>query len=149
MCKPIIDGSDIEAAESAKNMLYLTLDQGLKLLHPFMPFVTEELYQRLSRRPKDKIPSIMMSTFPQPVPEWHDPESEMDYEFMNSIVRTCRSVITEYNIKSNATRKFIIIIIFIYLLIKNIISLYSIYDFTRNKFIETRSSCIKNINSRM
>ncbi len=49
---------------SAQQTLYTCLDHGLRLLHPFMPFVTEELWQRLPRRPNDATPSIMVSAFP-------------------------------------------------------------------------------------
>ncbi|CAG8780143.1 17420_t:CDS:2, partial [Racocetra fulgida] len=41
--------SDAECKRSAEDTLYTCLEAGLKLLHPFMPFVTEELYQRLPR----------------------------------------------------------------------------------------------------
>ena len=49
---------------SARQTLYTCLDNGLRLLHPFMPFVTEELWQRLPRRPNDSTPSIMVSSYP-------------------------------------------------------------------------------------
>ncbi|KAK7696379.1 hypothetical protein QCA50_001033 [Cerrena zonata] len=49
---------------SARQTLYTCLDHGLRLLHPFMPFVTEELWQRLPRRPDDPTPSIMVSSYP-------------------------------------------------------------------------------------
>ena len=49
---------------SAQQTLYTCLDHGLRLLHPFMPFVTEELWQRLPRRPNDSTPSIMLSSYP-------------------------------------------------------------------------------------
>ena len=59
ICTPENEGSD--SARAARNTLYMCLEQGLRLLHPFMPFVTEELYQRLPRRPQDTIPSISLS----------------------------------------------------------------------------------------
>jgi valyl-tRNA synthetase len=49
---------------SVQQTLYTCLDHGLRLLHPFMPFVTEELWQRLPRRPNDSTPSIMISSYP-------------------------------------------------------------------------------------
>ena len=58
------ESSDIVIRESAQQTLYTCLDHGLRLLHPFMPFVTEELWQRLPRRPNDATPSIMVSAFP-------------------------------------------------------------------------------------
>ena len=43
------------------------LDNGLKVLSPFMPFLTEELWQRLPRRPGDSTPSICVSAYPDKV----------------------------------------------------------------------------------
>jgi valyl-tRNA synthetase len=66
--KPITDPSAApEVRKSAQNTLYTCLDYGLRLLHPFMPFVTEELWQRLPRRPNDTTPSIMLASFPEAV----------------------------------------------------------------------------------
>lgn len=63
--KPMTDPSaPAKARTSAQQTLYTCLDHGLRLLHPFMPFVTEELWQRLSRRPNDATPSIMVSRYP-------------------------------------------------------------------------------------
>jgi valyl-tRNA synthetase len=63
--KPMTDESaSIVTRKSAQQTLYTCLDYGLRLLHPIMPFVTEELWQRLKRRPHDNTPSIMVSSFP-------------------------------------------------------------------------------------
>jgi isoleucyl-tRNA synthetase len=63
--KPMTDPSaPLEVRRSAQQTLYTCLDSGLRLLHPFMPFVTEELWQRLPRRPNDPTPSIMVASFP-------------------------------------------------------------------------------------
>jgi valyl-tRNA synthetase len=70
--KPIVDDQSEENAVkrySAQSTLYTCLEAGLKLLHPFMPFLTEELYQHLPRRPNDTIPTIMLANYPQPVSE--------------------------------------------------------------------------------
>jgi valyl-tRNA synthetase len=75
------------------------LDQALKLLHPFMPFVTEELYQRLPRRPNDTCRSIMLAPYPQPVVSWANSKAAEDFEFINGVVGACRSLTAEYNIK--------------------------------------------------
>lgn len=42
--KPVMRGTDEQAKEAARNTLYICLDYGLKLLHPSMPYLTEELY---------------------------------------------------------------------------------------------------------
>lgn len=62
--KPMTDPSaDPKVRTSAQQTLHTCLDYGLRLLHPFMPFVTEELWQRLPRRLTD-LPSIMVSRYP-------------------------------------------------------------------------------------
>lgn len=63
--KPMTDESaSVATKKSAQQTLYTCLDYGLRLLHPFMPFVTEELWQRLPRIPNDTTPSIMVSRYP-------------------------------------------------------------------------------------
>ncbi|KAJ7517302.1 hypothetical protein O6H91_21G017700 [Diphasiastrum complanatum] len=54
------------AKEAMRNTLWLCLDNGLRLLHPFMPFVTEELWQRLPRMQlqTEENLSIMLSDYP-------------------------------------------------------------------------------------
>ncbi|CAN1779830.1 Valine--tRNA ligase, mitochondrial 1 [Linum perenne] len=53
---------------AAQDTLWVCLDNGLRLLHPFMPFVTEELWQRLpSAKGETKNESIMVSDYPSPV----------------------------------------------------------------------------------
>ncbi len=51
--KPILQGNDERAKQSARWMLYEVLTTTLKLLHPFVPFVTEEIYQNLPRKDKE------------------------------------------------------------------------------------------------
>jgi valyl-tRNA synthetase len=105
--KPIVDTEErspvaMSAQESARDTLYTCLDTALRLLHPYMPFVTEELYQRLVRRPGDAVPSIMLTRYPAETQEWFSPEAEKEFEFVNSIVRCARSLMSDYGIKSNA-----------------------------------------------
>ncbi|KAL1662176.1 hypothetical protein GGF50DRAFT_128956 [Schizophyllum commune] len=65
--KPMTDeGASAETRRSAQETLYTCLDHGLRLLHPFMPFVTEELWQRLPGRPNDPTPTIMLAKLPKP-----------------------------------------------------------------------------------
>lgn len=50
MTKPALRGTDEDTKLKARKTLLLCVDVGLRLLHPFMPFVTEELWQRLPCR---------------------------------------------------------------------------------------------------
>jgi valyl-tRNA synthetase len=64
-----------------------------------MPFVTEELYQRLPRRPNDATPTIMLTSFPESVPAWDNSKAGTDFEFINGVVAGARSLASEYNLK--------------------------------------------------
>jgi valyl-tRNA synthetase len=66
------------------------LETGLRLLHPFMPFVTEELWQRLPRRPgQAQAPSIMVADYPAPVEGWSDEGAEADMAYLLLVVNRC------------------------------------------------------------
>lgn len=65
-----MQGDNAEAAQAVKEALYTALEAGLRLLHPFMPFVTEELWQRLPRREGDGARSIMVARYP--TADWLD-----------------------------------------------------------------------------
>lgn len=68
--KPIAESGDDRSRASAQQTLYTCLDEGLKLLHPFMPFVTEELWQRLPRRASDQqYETIALAKYPEPSQE--------------------------------------------------------------------------------
>lgn len=61
------DGSCGRQAAVCRQTLYTCLEVGLRLLSPLMPFVTEELYQRLPRRrPQSDPPSICVTPYPDP-----------------------------------------------------------------------------------
>jgi len=64
---------------SALSVIYVCFDQALKLLHPIMPFVTEELYQRISQHcmgKQESFKSIMIAKYPVEHPEWIDEKVE-------------------------------------------------------------------------
>lgn len=62
--KTLRDGSDA-AKEVTRQTLYTCLEGGLLLLHPFMPFLTEELWQRLPRRAGDTTESVVIAAWPE------------------------------------------------------------------------------------
>ncbi|KAI1468906.1 tRNA synthetases class I-domain-containing protein [Daldinia caldariorum] len=97
----IQDGSE-EEKRSAINTLYTALDNALKLIHPFMPFLTEELWQRLPRRPGDETPSIMLARYPVYDPELDNPAAETAYELVLGCSRGIRSLMAEYALKDEA-----------------------------------------------
>ena len=62
----MIYGSDEKAKANTRATLYTCLDIALRLTHPFMPFVSEELYQRLPRRTANCPPSLCVTAYPLP-----------------------------------------------------------------------------------
>lgn len=63
--KPVQASGDANAKSAAQNVLYTALDAGLRLLSPFMPFLTEELYQRLPARGANAPASICVAPYPE------------------------------------------------------------------------------------
>ncbi|KAJ3564931.1 hypothetical protein NP233_g7968 [Leucocoprinus birnbaumii] len=100
--KPMTDDSaPLETKKSAQQTLYTCLDYGLRLLHPFMPFVTEELWQRLPRMSNDATPSIMLASFPVSDSDFIFDEADKQFELVFSTLRTGRSLAASYNLQSN------------------------------------------------
>ncbi|KAI9352633.1 tRNA synthetases class I-domain-containing protein [Obelidium mucronatum] len=100
ICKPILAGTDEVQRRACRDTLYTCLDSGLKLLHPMMPFVTEELWQRLPRRDNDVLrETIMKAKFPVELAVWDNPQADADFENVNKVVRAARSLLADYNIK--------------------------------------------------
>lgn len=99
--KAIIQDGTPEEKESAINTLYTALEAALLMIHPFMPFITEELWQRLPRRPGDTTPSIMVASYPTYDASMDKPEAEEAYELVMECAKGIRSLMTEYGIREN------------------------------------------------
>ena len=97
--KAIIQDGTEEEKRSAKDTLYTALEGALVMIHPFMPFLSEELWQRLPRRPGDPTPSITKSKYPEYDAELDDPASEAAYELVMGVSKGIRSLMAEYSLK--------------------------------------------------
>ena len=97
----IADGTP-EQRLSATTTLYTALEGALALMHPFMPFITEEMWQRLPRRPDDTTRSIMLAQYPVYDAELDDPASEEAYELVTDAAKALRSLIAEYGLREAA-----------------------------------------------
>jgi valyl-tRNA synthetase len=104
--KAIIQGGTPEEKQSAIDTLYTALEGALTMIHPFMPFLTEELWQRLPRREEDKTPSIVLASYPTYDAEMDDPASEEAYELVLAVSRGIRSLMAEYSLKDEAKGNF-------------------------------------------
>ncbi|MGH2719559.1 MAG: class I tRNA ligase family protein, partial [Actinomycetota bacterium] len=93
------------AAESAaRQVLRSVLDAVLRLLHPFMPFITEEIWQRL-RAGEEGEPSIMRAPWPAAAPQLADPAAEHDLDLVREVVSAIRSFRADHHIESGATMR--------------------------------------------
>ncbi|XP_012725768.2 valine--tRNA ligase [Fundulus heteroclitus] len=94
------DSTTRRQAEVCRQTLYTCLDAGLRLLSPMMPFVTEELYQRLPRRkPATDPPSVCVTPYPDTAEFcWNSEEVDRDMEFIMTVVKTVRSLRADYNL---------------------------------------------------
>lgn len=100
--KPCFYGTDAAAKLAARRTLFTCLHNGLKLISPFMPFVSEELFQRLPRTAVESaaVPSICVAAYPQAsgASPWRDEALERDVEFVQRAARVIRSARSDYNI---------------------------------------------------
>ncbi len=100
-CKIRLYGQDLAARATAQATLVMVLDQALRLLHPYMPFVTEEIWQHL----RAAWPSgdstwedaLMICRWPESVVQI-DVEAESDMELLMDLIRQIRNARAEFNV---------------------------------------------------
>ena len=96
--KPAVYAKDDSKEKmTAKNVLYRCLSDGLKLLHPIMPFITEELYQRLPVTPTT-MPSICIAKYPIGCKAFENTAIDNQMELVMNVVKTLRSSMTALNV---------------------------------------------------
>jgi len=97
--KPVFQGTDAGAILTARNVLYLCLDSGLRLISPFMPFISEELFQRLPRWSAQEPPSITVTRLPTPEDtKFRDTAIEAEVATVQKLVSVVRSTRADYTI---------------------------------------------------
>jgi valyl-tRNA synthetase len=93
MAKPVLLGrhGSEDDRRLAKRVLLEVLDRSLRLLHPFMPFVTEEIWLKLG----GVEPSIMIAPYPVPEEVLEDPDAERLAAAVKAVITTVRNVRAE------------------------------------------------------
>ena len=94
LTKPRLNGENAEAKISAQKVLLYVLTEILKLLHPFMPFITEEIWQAL---PHDGS-ALMIQSYPEYSDALSFPEDETAFEMIMSAIKAVRSRRAEMNV---------------------------------------------------
>lgn len=106
MVKPRLYNSDnAESKKAALWTLRTVLIQGLKLLHPYMPFITEEIFCTLQSEEE----SIMISSWPVYRLDWSFVDEERDIEIIKEAVRGIRNVRTQMNVPPSRKAKIYVV----------------------------------------
>jgi valyl-tRNA synthetase len=91
--KPELQNVDRERATVAWRNLFAGFDAALRLLHPFMPFLTEELWHQLPQKAGAK--SIALDSYPQPCDLWKDPQALKEYALVQEVTQALRTIRAE------------------------------------------------------
>jgi valyl-tRNA synthetase len=94
MAKLALYSDDEEAKRVTRSVLAYVLDHTLRLLHPLMPFITEEIWQHLPHDGK----SITRAEWPQPREEFNDADAVQDMSLLKDVIRNVRNIRAEVNV---------------------------------------------------
>lgn len=100
LSKPILQDEHALSAlkRGTRKTLIHVLDQILKMLHPLMPFITEEIWQRTTKLTSDNGSSIMVSTYPQVNHEFINDAIEEELEWLKAAIQAVRTIRSEMSI---------------------------------------------------
>ncbi|WP_420141700.1 valine--tRNA ligase [Sphingomonas sp.] len=98
LTKPILQGEDQAAADETRAVAGWVLDQILVLLHPFMPFITEDLWHALATRDHD----LIVAKWPMADARAIDPEASAEISWLIRLVQEIRAARAELNVPPGA-----------------------------------------------
>ncbi len=99
--KSALYGDDEAAAQGARQVLVYVLDKILKLLHPFMPFITEEIWQNIPHEGE----TIMLEKYPEYTDALSFPEEAADMEKIMKAITAIRTRRNEMNVPPSKKAK--------------------------------------------
>ncbi|MGL4362250.1 MAG: valine--tRNA ligase [Cellulosilyticaceae bacterium] len=105
MVKPRLYNKEDATRNSALWTLNTVMIQVLKMLHPFIPFITEEIFMSL----QDKEESIVISSWPEYKEEWHFETEEKEIELLKGAVRSIRNLRSEMNVPPSRKAQVIVV----------------------------------------
>ncbi|NSW90839.1 MAG: valine--tRNA ligase [Firmicutes bacterium] len=105
MVKPRLYDRESPSRLEAQYVLNYVLKSALKLLHPFMPFITEEIYKHLII----EAPSIMISPWPEYKEDYNFPEAEEKMAVIMVAIRSIRNIRAEMNVPPSKRAKVIFV----------------------------------------
>ncbi|MEP3047344.1 MAG: valine--tRNA ligase [Roseibium sp.] len=100
LAKPIFNGDDEAAKAETRATAAWAIDEILKILHPFMPFLTEELWERLGDEGKEADGLLMLTQWPEA--QVNDEAAAGEINWLVDLISEIRSVRAEMNIPAGA-----------------------------------------------
>ena len=100
LSKPVLqsDNASPEAKRGTRWTLLQTLESLLRIIHPLMPFITEEIWSDVGPRAGATTSTIMLSRFPTSNPEQRDPDAEAEIEWVKRFILGVRQIRGEMDI---------------------------------------------------
>jgi valyl-tRNA synthetase len=102
LAKPILNGDDAEAKAETRATAAWALDVILKLLHPVMPFITEELWDKTAEFGAPRTGMLIVEKWPELPESWIEAEAEAEIGWLVDTVGEIRSLRKEVNVPAGA-----------------------------------------------
>ena len=107
LLKPVFGGEDEKAKTESQACAAYVLDEIYKLLHPFMPFMTEELWAHTAGEGEERDDLLCLTDWP--VPEFRDDASAAEINWLIDVVSGIRSTRAEMNVPPGATASLVVV----------------------------------------
>jgi len=105
LAKPVfVNDAGADTARETRDVLAYVLEASLRLMHPIIPFITEELWHKVPR-PENAPRSIAMSKYPDAATAPRDAEAEADMATLQAVIGSARSIRSEHEVHPGATVK--------------------------------------------
>jgi valyl-tRNA synthetase len=101
LAKPRLRGEDLASKRTVQQVLAKVLETILRLLHPWMPHVTEEVWQLLTQA--NQTTSISVQPYPTPDPSWVNPQLEREFGLVTQVITSLRNLRAEAGLKPHQT----------------------------------------------
>jgi len=105
LAKAPLYSKDVQKKRTTQYVLATVLKTALELLHPFMPFLTEEIWQRLPHRGQ----TILKAPWPAGEPDWRDLQAEEQMGVLMEITRAVRHIRSEMNVPPGSRAKVLLV----------------------------------------
>ncbi|MBC7767718.1 MAG: valine--tRNA ligase [Phycisphaerales bacterium] len=100
--KPLLNGEDEAAKQETRRTAAWVLDQILIMLHPFMPFITEEIWTRLGEYGHKRERMLIVESWPELNADLIDADAEAEIQWMVDLIDETRSTRSELNVPAGA-----------------------------------------------